>query len=62
MTEEKGKKHTGKCFDCDGITELVELDVQKRTKIMRCQNCGLFHFYKKDFLGGWKLLKVARES
>ncbi|MCL6578539.1 MAG: hypothetical protein K6T73_04020 [Candidatus Bathyarchaeota archaeon] len=60
MVEERYKKHVGKCFDCEGTTELIEMDVQRGTKIMQCQNCGLFHFYKKDFLGGWKLLRVAR--
>ncbi|MGB9740342.1 MAG: hypothetical protein ACP5IM_02980 [Candidatus Bathyarchaeia archaeon] len=59
MVEEK--KHLGRCFDCNGITELVELDVKKGTKIMQCTTCGLFHFYKKDFLGRWKLLKVSKE-
>jgi len=58
MVEEK--KHVGKCFDCDGPTELVELDVNKGTKIMQCQVCGLFHFYKKDFLGRWRLVKVSK--
>jgi len=60
MAEEK--RHVGKCFDCEGATELVELDVKKGTKIMRCQVCGLFHFYHKDLLGRWKLLKVSKSS
>ncbi|MEM3577040.1 MAG: hypothetical protein QXX51_01095 [Candidatus Bathyarchaeia archaeon] len=60
MAEEK--RHLGKCFDCGGITELVELDVKRGTKIMRCQVCGLFHFYQKDLLGRWKLLKVSKSS
>jgi DNA-directed RNA polymerase subunit RPC12/RpoP len=60
MVEEKGKKHTGKCFDCGGPLELVELDIKKATKIMQCQNCGLFHFYKKDFFGKYSLLRVTK--
>jgi len=58
MVEEK--RHTGTCFDCGGPLELVELDIQKNTKTMQCQNCGLFHFYKKDFLGKHRLLKVSK--
>jgi len=27
---------------------------------MQCQNCGLFHFYKKDFFGKYNLLKVTK--
>jgi hypothetical protein len=60
MSNETGRKHTGKCFDCDGSLELVEFDLQKDTKIMKCQQCGLLHHYKKDLLGKWKLLKVAK--
>jgi DNA-directed RNA polymerase subunit RPC12/RpoP len=60
MIEEREKKHTGKCLDCGGPLELFELDIQKGTKIMKCQNCSLFHFYKKDFLGGYKLTKVSK--
>jgi DNA-directed RNA polymerase subunit RPC12/RpoP len=59
---EKAKKHTGKCFDCGGPLELVELDIQKGTKVMRCQECGLLHFYRKDFFGAWKLLKVTKNA
>jgi len=60
MSEGIGKKHTGKCFDCGGSLELIELDIQKNTRIMRCQSCGLFHFQKKDFFGNWKLLKATK--
>jgi hypothetical protein len=60
MGEETSKKHTGKCFDCEGSLELVEFDLQKDYKIMKCLNCGLLHQYKKDLLGRWKLLKVTK--
>lgn len=59
-SEGKEKKHTGKCFDCRGPLELVEFDFEKKGRIMRCQECGLFHVYRKDFLGNWKLLKVTK--
>lgn len=61
VEEREQKRHTGKCFDCGGILELVELDIQGATKIMQCQDCGLFHLYKKDFLGKCKLLKVTKK-
>lgn len=57
MFEEGTKKHTGKCYDCGGSLELFEMDVKKSTKIMVCQSCGLYHFYKKDLLGSYKLSK-----
>lgn len=60
MTSEIGRKHTGECFDCGGSLELVEFDAEKGTKIMKCLNCGLLHYYKKDFLGSWKLLKAKK--
>lgn len=60
MIEEKKRKHTGKCVDCGGALDLVELDAQKGTRILRCQKCGLLHHYKKDIFGGWKLLKATK--
>jgi DNA-directed RNA polymerase subunit RPC12/RpoP len=61
MTEETAKKHTGKCYDCGGPLELFEMNLDKSTKIMLCQNCGLYHFYKKDFIGTYKLTKVSKD-
>jgi DNA-directed RNA polymerase subunit RPC12/RpoP len=59
---ESGKnKRKGTCYDCGGEVELIESNLQKGTKIVRCQDCYLFHFYKKEFLGGWKLLKVSKD-
>ncbi len=60
MSGESARKHTGKCYDCEGHLELVEFDVQKGTRIMICQDCGLYHLHKKDLFGGWKLLKVTK--
>jgi uncharacterized C2H2 Zn-finger protein len=40
---------------------LYEIDMEKGTRILRCPVCGLFHFYKKDFFGGWKTLKVTKD-
>jgi len=60
MTEGKTRRHTGNCYDCGSPLELFEIDMQKSTKIMACQNCGLFHYYKKDFLGNYRLTKVSK--
>ena len=60
MTETKKGKHTGECYDCGGPLELFEIDNKKATKIMLCQSCGLFHYYKKDFFGNYKLTKVSK--
>ena len=55
------ERQRGKCFDCGGQVELIERDFQKGTKIVRCRDCYLFHLYKKDFLGSWKLLKASKD-
>lgn len=60
MEERQQRKFSGKCFDCGGPLDLVELDIQGVNKIMRCQDCGMFHIYKKDFLGRYKLVKVTK--
>jgi hypothetical protein len=61
MSSEPMKKHTGRCFDCQGQIELVEFDAEKGTRIMQCQKCGLYHFFRKDFFGGWTFLKVSKK-
>ena len=58
--EKEAKAHTGKCCDCSGPLELYEMDLSKATKIMLCSNCGLYHFFKKDFIGTYKLIKVSK--
>jgi hypothetical protein len=60
MIGEGPKKHTGECYDCGGMLELVEFDVKKGTRIMKCVECGLYHFHKRELFGGWKLLKVSK--
>ena len=61
LTEET-RKHTGKCVDCDSPLELYELNFEKHRKVLRCQRCGLFHLFKRDFFGKWKLVKAAKVS
>jgi hypothetical protein len=41
--------------------ELVEFDVQKGTRIMKCQECGLYHFHKKELFGDGSFLKSAKK-
>jgi len=60
MTNETGKKHSGECFDCGGPLELIEFNAKEGSKILKCLNCGLLHYYKKDFLGSWRLQKATK--
>jgi DNA-directed RNA polymerase subunit RPC12/RpoP len=60
MSEIK-KRDTGICLHCGGSLELVELDSRENTKVMKCQDCGRLHLYKRDFLGSWKIVKVTKE-
>ncbi len=62
MSDKPTRKHTGTCFDCGGQIELLEFDAEKGTRIMKCQACDLYHFYKRDLFGGWKLLKVTKKD
>ena len=59
---EKQRTYAGKCIDCGGELELYEIDFEKKRKILRCKNCGLFHVYKLNFWGKWKLVKAGRVS
>ncbi|MEM3566132.1 MAG: hypothetical protein QXK18_04590 [Candidatus Bathyarchaeia archaeon] len=51
-----------KCVECGTSLELYEMDYEKSRRIMQCPQCGLYHFYRKDFFGNWKLVKVGRVS
>jgi DNA-directed RNA polymerase subunit RPC12/RpoP len=59
---EREKTYTGKCIDCGSSLELYEIDFKGEQRIMQCTHCGLYHFYKKDFFGRWKLVKASRVS
>ncbi len=52
--------HAGKCQNCGYALELYEMDVKKGMKVMRCERCGMMHFYKKDLIGKWRLYKAAK--
>ena len=62
MTHVKATKNTETCYDCGNPLELYEIDMKKSTKILLCKNCGLFHFYKKNFVGNYRLTKVSKNS
>jgi DNA-directed RNA polymerase subunit RPC12/RpoP len=62
MSAETGKTYPGECVDCGSPLILYEMDFEKNRRILQCTQCGLFHFYKKDFLGKWKLVKAGRVS
>ncbi|MEM2911965.1 MAG: hypothetical protein QW146_05615 [Candidatus Bathyarchaeia archaeon] len=51
---------TGKCVDYSSSLELYEIDFDKGKRIMQCTRCGLYHFYKEDFLGNGSLLKPEK--
>lgn len=54
------RKHTGVCIDCGSGLELYMLDLKRARRTLVCPRCGLYHFYKKDVLGKWKLTKAAK--
>jgi DNA-directed RNA polymerase subunit RPC12/RpoP len=60
MSRETDKTFGGKCVDCGSPLGLYEVDFEKNRRIMQCSKCGLFHFYRKDLLGKWKLVKAGR--
>jgi len=56
------KMHSGKCQNCGYALELYEIDVRKSSKIMKCERCGLLHYYKKDIVGKWRLQRAAKSE
>jgi hypothetical protein len=58
--EEEQRRHTGVCIDCGGKLELYLLDLKRSKRILLCTRCGLYHIYRKDMLGKWKIVKVAK--
>ncbi|NWG10354.1 hypothetical protein HXY33_01175 [Candidatus Bathyarchaeota archaeon] len=62
MCAESDKAYIGKCVDCGSPLVLYEVDFEKNRRILQCTQCGLFHFYKKDFFGKLKLVKASRVS
>lgn len=62
MDSDAEKTYVGKCVDCGSDMELYDVNYKKRRKIMQCTRCGLYHFYKRSFLGKWKLVEAGRVS
>lgn len=58
--DETQRKHKGQCIDCGEVLELYMLDLKQGRRILQCTQCGLYHFYKKDLLGKWRLVKAAK--
>ncbi|MGD8506835.1 MAG: hypothetical protein PVF15_09270 [Candidatus Bathyarchaeota archaeon] len=54
------KSKSGKCKGCEYPLEIYEINFKKGRKILRCQRCGLYHYYKKDFVGKWKLQRAVK--
>jgi hypothetical protein len=54
------KRKTNKCTNCNYPLELYEIDFKKSRKMLKCQRCGLYHYYKKDLVGKWKLQKAVK--
>ena len=61
MFSDEKKKKEDACYNCGGKLEVIEADLKKGTKIMKCQACGLFHFYSKGLVGNWQLRKVTKD-
>lgn len=60
LFESQPKRHVGKCQNCGYNLELYEIDVRKSMKVMKCERCGLLHYYKKDIVGKWRLQKAVK--
>jgi predicted nucleic-acid-binding Zn-ribbon protein len=52
--------HGGKCQNCGYALELYEINVKKSSKVMKCERCGLLHFYRKDIVGKWRLQSASK--
>lgn len=60
LFEPQSKRQIGKCQNCGYNLELYEMDVRKSMKVMKCERCGLLHYYKKDIVGKWRLQKAVK--
>jgi RNase P subunit RPR2 len=54
------KLKISRCKNCDYPLEVYEIDFKKNTKILKCQRCGLYHYYKKDLVGKWRLQRAVK--
>jgi uncharacterized Zn finger protein len=49
-----------KCVECGSFLKVYDINFQTGRKVMRCEQCGLLHIYKKDRLHGWHIVRVTR--
>ena len=49
-----------KCVDCGALLRVYDINFQTGRKVMRCEQCGLLHIYKKDILGRWRIVRATR--
>ena len=61
MFSNQKKKREDACYNCGGKLDVIEANLKRETKIMKCQACGLFHLYGKGLVGGWQLRKVTKD-
>jgi hypothetical protein len=57
---ERGPKVSkGKCKNCRGPLEVAEIDFRRGVQVLRCQRCGLLHYFTRNIIG-WKLWRVTQ--
>ncbi len=49
-----------KCVECGSFLRVYDINFQTGRKVMRCEQCGLLHMYKKDILGRWRIVRATR--
>ena len=49
-----------KCVECGSFLRVYDINFQTGRKVMRCEQCGLLHIYKKDILGRWRIVRATR--
>jgi hypothetical protein len=62
FAREDKEKPKEKCLDCGKDLHLFELNVDRQVKIMKCEECGIYHIYSKDAFGNWKIKKATKDA
>ena len=60
MSNQPTRKHTGKCYDCEGLPELIELDVEKEQESWCARDVAYIILTKKTSLVHGNFSKSAR--
>ena len=58
--EEWIKVTSERCVECGSPLKVYDINFQTGRKVMRCEQCGLLHYYKKSLLGGWRIVRASR--